>query len=159
MKVSFSPGGTKQNPVMNLRYYTNWSLCFVEDAYCIRGVEAYQGPISEASVTYSGRPDWNGSFQVALDVDTCLMENSSTVVKEGDGGRIQFTCTQDPAQDVTSWSGQQTVQGLSGSTKQTGSVEFMQGNATNRIGLLPFTGVELSSTCGMNWFKLTLLNH
>jgi hypothetical protein len=162
INVSFSPSGTPQKPVTNLRYNTYWSICYVEDGFCINGVEAFQGPIPVASVTYSGRPEWNGSFQIMLDVDTSLIDSSSTVFKVGNGGRIRFTCTQDPAHDVTSWSGEQTVKGLSGSTKQIGSTVIMQGNAVSQIGIYPFDQfgpAELSSTCQMNWFKLTVLNH
>ena len=159
--ISFLPGGTGQNSVMNLRYYDSWSLCFVSDGYCTQGQNVFEGPIPVASVTNSGRPDWNGSFQIVLDVDTSLIDASPTVHKEGYGGRIQFTCTQDPAQDVTSWSGQQTVQGLSGSIKQSGSTVIMQGNATGRSGIFPFDQfgtAELSSTCEMSWLKLTVRN-
>jgi hypothetical protein len=158
MSIQFWPSGTPQNPIMNLRYNTYHSICFVEDAFCIQGEEVFQGPIPFADVTYSGRPQWNGSFQIALDVDTTSLPSAPGMFKVGDGGRVQFTCTQDPNQDVTSWSGQQTVQNLSGSTKKTGSSVFMQGNATSRIWFLPFAGAEFSSTCGMNWFQLTLLN-
>ena len=159
--ISFSPGGTGQNSVMNLRYYDNWSLCFVSDGYCTQGLSLFEGPIPAASVTYSGRPDWNGSFQISLDVDTGPIDASPTVHKVGYGGRIQFTCTEDPAQDVTSWSGQQTVQGLSGSIKQSGSTVIMQGNASGRAENYPFDQsfpAELSSTCEMSWLKLRVLN-
>jgi hypothetical protein len=159
--ISFLPSGTGQNSVMNLQYYDSWMMCFVSDGYCSQGQDVFEGPIPAASVTYSGRPEWNGSFQIALDVDTGPIDASPTVHKEGYGGRIQFTCTQDPAQDVTSWSGQQTVQGLSSSIKQTGSAVFMQGNAISRIGIYPFDQfgpAELSSTCEISWLKLTLRN-
>ncbi len=159
--ISFLPGGTGQSPVMNLQYYDSWSMCFVSDGYCTQGQNMFVGPIPAASVTYSGRPDWNGSFQISLDVDTGPIDASPTGHKEGYGGRIQFTCTQDPAQDVTSWSGQQTVQGLSGSIKQSGSTVIMQGNAVSRIGIYPFDQfgpAELSSTCEMSWLKLRVVN-
>ena len=133
-------------------------ICFVSDAFCLEGAEAFEGPIPANSVTFSGRPEWNGSFQSSLDVDTSVIDNSPTVLKVGDGGRIQFTCTQDPAQDVTSWSGEQTIQGLSGRTKQIGSVVSISGNATSQIGLRYFDGAEFSSSCAMNWFKLTIRN-
>jgi hypothetical protein len=163
ISISFWPGGTPKNRIMNLKYYTSWSICFVADSYCTQSSipDVFIGQIPIASVTYSGQPEWNGSFQIALDVDTSLIDSSPTVFKVGNGGRIQFTCTQDPAHDVTSWSGEQTVKGLSGSTKQIGSTVIMQGNATSRIGLIPFDQfgpTELSSTCQMNWFKLTVLN-
>jgi hypothetical protein len=161
VNISFWPSGAPKNRVMNLRYNTAWTICFVADGYCAGGAEAFQGPIPVASVTYSGRPEWNGSFQIMLDVDTSLIDSSSAVFKVGNGGRIRFTCTQDPAHDVTSWSGEQTVKGLSGSTKQIGSTVIMQGNAVSQIGIYPFDQfgpAELSSTCQMNWFKLTVLN-
>ncbi len=161
--ISFWPGGTAKNRVMNLRYYTSWSICFVADSWCnVSSVpEVFEGQIPADSVTYSGRPEWNGSFQIVLDVDTSLIDSSPTVFKQGNGGRIRFTCTQDPAQDVTTWLGQQTVRGLSGETKQTGSTVSMQGKATSRTGFYPFDSfepIQLSSTCAMNWFKLKLLN-
>ena len=158
VNINLWPSGTPKNPVMNLWYNTHFQLCYVEDAFCIQGDEVFQGPIPFAAVTYSGKPEWNGSFRIALDVDTTFLSPSPGMFKVGDGGRIQFTCTQDPNKDVTSWSGQQTVQTLSGNTKQTGSSVFMQGDATSRVWFLPFDAPEFSSSCGMNWFQLTLLN-
>jgi hypothetical protein len=149
----FWPTGSKQHPGFQLIYQFNGSYC---DWYgCAYTTETFNGPIPVSSITFSGEPQWNGSYQVVLDVDTSLIPDGGTVMKTGTGGHIALTWDQNPTASVQTQIGTIGYEDLSGRSRSNGWNATMGATATGSVWAMDFGLSWNDPNASMNWWQLT----
>lgn len=136
--------GTRQNPQVHLYY-----RCSYYDWYDNISLDLlFNGHIPADSLTWTGQPKFGGKMQITLNVDTSNIEPSSEVTKEGPGGPIQITWTQDALSEVGTYVGPITYESNSDIYKLTGRYVQLPTSATGFFLALP---VDESTI----WFNLT----
>ena len=152
--VVFWATGSKQNPGFQLLYQFNASYC--DYMYICNPVsESFNGPIPAGSITFSGKPQWNGSYEVILDVDTSLIPDGGAVSKTGTGGHIALTWNQNPTASVQTQIGTIEYEDLSGRSRSNGWNASIGSTATGTVWVIPDWAPWNDPNASMNWWQLT----
>jgi hypothetical protein len=104
------------------------------DPYTGYQYESFDGIIPTSSLTYSGKPVFNGTYTVRVQVDTSTIADPSKV---GSGGPIDITWTQKPMGWVDTTVGPTTQEDIDSIFKQTGKLISVENTASGWTWILP----------------------
>lgn len=117
--------------------------------------ESFDGIIPTSSLTYSGKPVFNGTYTVRVQVDTSTLADPSKV---GTGGPIDITWTQKPMGRVETTVGPITYENLDSIFKQTGKLISMENTASGWTWIVPI-GPPASVSSELNDANTTQFIH